>query len=110
MKFSDSRQPANVVEEEPVQPVEWHPKEILEVQTEPIQVEETKTLQMVVTDCDSLNARKDANVESEVLEVLPKNEVVLAHNFNSKDEWVKISLNDNLETYAFVMSKYVRKL
>lgn len=110
MKFSDSRQPANVVEEEPVQPVEGHTKEMLEVQTEPIQVEETKTLQMIVTDCDSLNARKDANVESEVLAVLPKNEVILAHNFNSKDEWVKISLNDNLETYAFVMSKYVRKL
>ena len=68
-------------------------------------VEETESLIGVVSGCTKLNVRKEPNITSEPVCIVPEKSVLLIDQDLSTDEWYKVYTEAGME--GFCMKKYV---
>ena len=68
-------------------------------------VEETESLIGVVSGCTKLNIRKEPNITSEPVCIVPEKSVLLIDQDLSTDEWYKVYTETGME--GFCMKKYV---
>ena len=68
-------------------------------------VEETESLIGVVSGCTKLNIRKESNITSEPVCIVPEKSVLLIDQDLSTDEWYKVYTEAGME--GFCMKKYV---
>lgn len=68
-------------------------------------VEETESLIGVVSGCTKLNIRKESNITSEPVCIVPEKSVLLIDQDLSTEEWYKVYTEAGME--GFCMKKYV---
>lgn len=71
----------------------------------PVEVAEPKIKTGVVTECEKLNVRAKASVESDVVTVITKGTKLTIESFEVGSTWLKVSTESGVK--GFVMAKFV---